>query len=302
MGTMTMTENTTENTEIEKTETPEPTVGLSIRQLDALHADLHPGRVSHRDQGGASLAYLEAWDIKAMLIRAFGYGGFSADVIESDLIKIITDATDRQGNPKTPQALAKSTVRITIYGIGPGGQDVTYTESAIGSNSGWDLGDIADNAIKSASSDALKRAAIYLGSQFGLSLYRKGQTADVVRVVFAPHQADIITDLVKSRQDDPQVSSAARQRLQKRLKVHANPAAERARAADASNPYAEQDGEARPEPAPERDPAADGAEPPLPPAQPAKASGGRKASPARQSAARRALENAEKAAGVTPKK
>jgi hypothetical protein len=35
-------------------------------------------------------------------------------------------------------------------------------------------------AIKTAESDALKRAAINLGTQFGLSLYNNGATADVI--------------------------------------------------------------------------------------------------------------------------
>jgi hypothetical protein len=35
-------------------------------------------------------------------------------------------------------------------------------------------------AVKSAESDALKRAAVYLGDQFGLSLYRDGSTSRVV--------------------------------------------------------------------------------------------------------------------------
>jgi hypothetical protein len=43
-------------------------------------------------------------------------------------------------------------------------------------------------ALKTAESDALKRAAIYLGTQFGLSLYKNGETADVVRRVLAPGQ------------------------------------------------------------------------------------------------------------------
>jgi hypothetical protein len=35
-------------------------------------------------------------------------------------------------------------------------------------------------AIKTAESDALKRAAINLGTQFGLSLYNNGSLQDVV--------------------------------------------------------------------------------------------------------------------------
>jgi hypothetical protein len=58
-----------------------------------------------------------------------------------------------------------------------------YTESAIGSTSGPAsmVGEHHDNAIKTAASDALKRCAINLGTQFGLSLYDDGSTRDVVK-------------------------------------------------------------------------------------------------------------------------
>ena len=40
-------------------------------------------------------------------------------------------------------------------------------------------------AVKTAESDALKRAAINLGDQFGLSLYNNGSTAPVVTQTLA---------------------------------------------------------------------------------------------------------------------
>lgn len=269
------------------TTTPREYEPLSVEQLTALHADLHPSRVSRRDgAGGRSLSYMEAYDVKAMLIRVFGYAGFCADVIESQIVQIIPGPED---DPKYMTVLAKATVRITILQTG-----ATYTETAAASQAGRQgVGEVADFALKTCESDALKRAAIYLGSQFGLSLYRDGQTADIVRRVFAPEQSEITQDAVLARQpeNDP-VANAARKRLQERLKVHekkpepeveqlANPAAEQARRTDSSNPYAEQDVEARPEPAP----------------APA-----RKKAPARKmNAARKAMAEAEVASGLKDK-
>jgi hypothetical protein len=43
-------------------------------------------------------------------------------------------------------------------------------------------------AIKTAESDAIKRAAINLGTQFGLSLYNNGSTKDVVIEVLAKQE------------------------------------------------------------------------------------------------------------------
>jgi len=153
-------------------------------QLRVLTSRLNAARVSHRGQGNNQLSYLEAWDVKATLIRLFGFGGFSADVIDSEIVEIIrdTEEADQRGRPKIT-VTARATVRLHIKQF-----DCTYTEVAVSSQSGRDIGEVADFAMKTAESDALKRAAIYLGTQFGLSLYNSGSTEDVVRVVFAPGQ------------------------------------------------------------------------------------------------------------------
>jgi hypothetical protein len=53
------------------------------------------------------------------------------------------------------------------------------------------LGDAHDLALKSAISGALKRCAVNLGDQFGLSLYRDGSVAPVVqRSLVAPAAGD----------------------------------------------------------------------------------------------------------------
>jgi recombination DNA repair RAD52 pathway protein len=172
---------------------------LTVEQIGALMSDLNPNRVASRQVQGRSLSYVEAYDIKATLTRIFGFGGFSADVVESKIIDIRDGGRqgqytsgDKAGQDKTPYVMAQATVRLTIHNIGPGGQDVTYTETAVGTNDGWTIGDVADNAIKSAASDALKRCATYLGTQFGLSLYNNGSRQDVVRVVLEPEQLELV--------------------------------------------------------------------------------------------------------------
>jgi recombination DNA repair RAD52 pathway protein len=174
-------------------------MSVTPEQLAVLMGNLHPGRVSNRKQGGATLSYLEAWDVKATLIRIFGFLGFSADVIHSEVLEINRnpEAKDSKGQTYTQiEALAKCTVRLTIHsqplkqedGEYLYTDDVTYTETAAASQKGRDVGEVVDFALKTAESDALKRAAIYLGTQFGLSLYRNGATKDVIGRVFAPGQ------------------------------------------------------------------------------------------------------------------
>lgn len=154
-------------------------------QLAVLMKDLHPARVKRRSQGGSTFTYLEAYDVKAMLIRVFGFGGFSAECIDHRVIDIDkSPAKDRQGKEYTKVVVSVTcTVRLTILQTG-----AIYTETSAASQTGRDVGDVLDFALKTAESDALKRAATYLGTQFALSLYRDGSMKEVVQVVVAPGQ------------------------------------------------------------------------------------------------------------------
>jgi hypothetical protein len=148
-------------------------------QMQALTAALNPDRVAVKQR----MSYLEAWDVKATLIRVFGFGGFSSELIESEIVKAeqVQQVSDKT---KTNWSItAKATVRLTIHQTG-----AVYTEAAIAGSKQPDFTECADMALKSAESDALKRAAIFLGTQFGLSLYNNGATNDIVKVVLAPDQ------------------------------------------------------------------------------------------------------------------
>lgn len=140
---------------------------LTKAQHEQLLKPLNDSRVAKRQQAGRSLSYLEAWDVKAHLIRIFGFGGWSADVLAADL------AFEEKNEKGQWNVGYKVTLRLAVAGA-------TYTESAVGSASLPQRGEAHDMAVKSAESDALKRAAINLGTQFGLSLYNNGSLRDVV--------------------------------------------------------------------------------------------------------------------------
>lgn len=155
---------------------------LTQRQLQGLMNGLRQDRVSsRRGTGSSTLSYLEAWDVKATLIKVFGFGGFSSEVIESKIERIF-DKAEYGGNAAWV-VLASATVRLTIHQLG-----AVYTETAVSSQAGSQIGEVGDFAMKTAESDALKRAAVFLGTQFGLSLYNAGSTADVVTTVLEPGQ------------------------------------------------------------------------------------------------------------------
>ncbi len=150
-------------------------MALNAQQRAQLLRPLNSGRIARRKQGnsGPALSYLEAWDVKAHLTRIFGFGGWSSEVIESSLV--FEEKGDRNWDVSWKVAL-----RLTVHGIRPDDGDATYTEAAVGSAHLPQRGEAHDMAIKTAESDALKRCAINLGTQFGLSLYDNGATRDVV--------------------------------------------------------------------------------------------------------------------------
>lgn len=156
-------------------------MGITRAQHDALTRPLSAGRIAKRSQGGKQLSYLESWDVRAHLIRLFGYGNFDLEVME---YHHVTDRPYVNGEKDMVEVIYSAHVRLTIRGAGdPMGFICSYSECAVGSASGpaTMLGDHHDNALKTAVSDAVKRCAINLGTQFGLSLYDNGNTNDVVR-------------------------------------------------------------------------------------------------------------------------
>lgn len=179
------------------------TMPLTLRQRRSLVGNLRQDRVANRSQGGRTLSYVEAWDIKATLIKVFGFAGFSAEAEECEIVRIEDNVPKTTGYGKDKKALpiefepsgaikygtanfrvtARVKVKLTIHQTG-----AVYSEWAASSQTGPDLGEVTDFAIKTAESDGLKRAAIYLGTQFGLSLYNDGSLGDVVGTVIAPDQ------------------------------------------------------------------------------------------------------------------
>jgi recombination DNA repair RAD52 pathway protein len=192
---------------------------LSVDQIKQLVAPLNPNRVASRKQGGATLSYLQAWDVRATLIRVFGFGGWSAEVTGVKILRMEQDVPALEYNkdrnapkkqkidPLTGEAMfnwsvtALAEVKLTIHQLG-----AVYSEAAVASQVGPDVGEVSDFAVKTAESDALKRAAVNLGTQYGLSLYDSGNTADVVRVILEPVQKKL---LAEARGQNPNVQKDA---------------------------------------------------------------------------------------------
>lgn len=144
-------------------------MSLTPAQIEQLLKGVNPNRVAQRKGGGGrSLSYMEAFDVKAHMIRVFGFGEWSWDVHAADLMYEENDGRNWQVGYRV-----LGTLKIHATGA-------TYTEAAVGMAQLPQRGEAHDMAVKTGESDAFKRAAINLGDQFGLSLYKNGQTAPVV--------------------------------------------------------------------------------------------------------------------------
>ena len=160
---------------------------LAPGQIEQLLKPINPARVRRRD----GMSYVESHDVKAHLTRIFGFGAYDSEVFDLTLLY------ERAGtNSRGKEAVSvgyRAGVRLTVRD--PAGAVLaTYTEYAAGGASGFPvskLADAHDMAMKSAASYALKRCAIHLGDQFGLSLYNDGSTAPFVggTLVGAPEPA-----------------------------------------------------------------------------------------------------------------
>ena len=143
---------------------------INKAQHEQLIKGINPTRIAKRQGGGGkSLSYLESWDVKAHLIRIFGFGKWSWQVHSAEL-------AFEEKNEKSQWNVGYKVIgELRIHDL-----NCYYVEAAVGSASLPQRGEAHDMAIKTGESDALKRAAINLGDQFGLSLYNNGSTAPVV--------------------------------------------------------------------------------------------------------------------------
>lgn len=156
---------------------------LTVQQYNWLLRGVQEQRVGRNPKG---FAHMEAWDIRRTLTRIFGFGGFDEEILSVDLVSQIeipgADATKRSRWSVVYRVTMRLTLRYT-----DGSTMAVYENGACGDSTNQpSLGDCHDNAFKTALSQALKRCAINLGDQFGLSLYNDESRDPVVNATFNP--------------------------------------------------------------------------------------------------------------------
>jgi hypothetical protein len=225
-----------------------PISPLTKGQMNQLLADLNQARVATLKKGRTSLSYIEAWDARRSMIRIFGFGGFSTRVVSTRTIYQeqdvpATEYAQSKDDPKVQKVerLLVPTVQrnesgetrvVNIETLRPVfnwrvAMEVTYevyvhqlgavySDTGVAGQVGPDIGEVADFAVKTASSDTFKRCVINLGTQFGLSLYASDDKhvhlEDVVKGVIAPGQRALDVDWAAFQQAN--VDLERKQKLQ----------------------------------------------------------------------------------------
>lgn len=146
-------------------------------------------------------SHLEQWDVRRTLTRYFGIGGWTIDTKRLWLIAQVevppgavlqTKWIDGKKHENVPNdkslwtVIYGAEVKLTVHGLN--GSSAYWEDGATGDSQNQPtLGDAHDMALKTALSQAMKRAAVNLGDQFGLSLYNKGNRGQVVHGTLAPY-------------------------------------------------------------------------------------------------------------------
>jgi len=141
---------------------------FSDEQKTQLAAPLNRANVKTRDQGGRKLSYMEGWTIIDHANAIFGFDGWTRENMH---VQCVVDQPREIGQQKDPgwgvTYICK--MRVTVGGV---------MREGCGSGHGIDRdhGLAHESAIKEAETDAMKRAFMTFGNQFGVALYDKEQT------------------------------------------------------------------------------------------------------------------------------
>lgn len=136
-------------------------MSFSTTQIRKLQRALHPDCIRIREVNGRQMRYIEGWHAIAEANRIFGFDAWSRETIESRC------ALSRE-NKGAFHIVYIARVRITVRT-----PDSTIVREGYGTGEAQasSAGEAHDRAIKTAETDATKRALATFGKPFGLSLY-----------------------------------------------------------------------------------------------------------------------------------
>jgi hypothetical protein len=136
-------------------------------QQQALAAPLDRANVQTRNQSNRNLSYLEGWHVIAEANRIFGFDGWQRETLHCQCV------AERERSIGSGQRSGWGVTYTAKARIKVG--EIIREGSGAGHGIDMDLGQAHESAIKEAETDAMKRALMTFGNQFGLALYDKQQ-------------------------------------------------------------------------------------------------------------------------------
>ena len=155
-------------------------------QQEALAAPLDRANVQTRSQSNRNFSYLEGWHVIAEANRIFGFDGWQRETLHCQCVsereRSIGSGQDPRGQRSGWGVTYTAKARIQVG-------EIIREGSGAGHGIDMDLGQAHESALKEAETDAMKRALMTFGNQFGLALYDKQQREVISSSALAPgHQ------------------------------------------------------------------------------------------------------------------
>ena len=145
---------------------------FTTSQQEALAAPLDRANVQTRSQSNRNFSYLEGWHVIAEANRIFGFDGWQRETLHCQCVsereRSIGSGQDPRGQRSGWGVTYTAKARIQVG-------EIIREGSGAGHGIDMDLGQAHESAIKEAETDAMKRALMTFGNQFGLALYDKQQ-------------------------------------------------------------------------------------------------------------------------------
>jgi DNA recombination protein Rad52 len=159
---------------------PAAAAGFNRNQLRKLQQPLDARRIQIREMEGQQLSYIEGWYAIAQANEIFGHAGWDREMVF--LERILESA---KSEAISCGYIARVRVRVRAGGI-----EIAREGTGWGYATSRTPGAAHEKALKSAETDATKRALSTFGSQFGLDLYDKERAGIAKKLnLFAPDSA-----------------------------------------------------------------------------------------------------------------
>ena len=136
-------------------------MSFSATQIRKLQRDVKACDIRTREVNGRELSYVEGWHAISEANRIFGFDGWNRETVETRCVL----SRDNRG---THHVVYVAKVRITVRA-----ETETVVREGFGTGEAQSgtAGEAHEKAIKTAETDATKRALATFGKPFGLSLY-----------------------------------------------------------------------------------------------------------------------------------